>query len=223
MPRHITRGRIAPWASVAVLLLLGGGAAAASVLTAPTSSPPTSAEVPSSSTTSGPPVSSASPPTSPGSIPTFTPPSTVPYAPPPPGALTTRIELPSTSLVAGSTVRGNLVVTNHTDRTFNLTEGCRPYWAVGLRSSTIAFNPAIPTVCALVPFWVYPGTNRLPFKLLVSYPACSSGPQGATPTLPACPGGTALPPLPPGNYEAVLVSGTAALRAAPVDVEVVAG
>lgn len=230
MPDRPRIRRRTPWVAVAGLVLLAGSAAAASALTASAhsaSGPEVPSTVPAPTvptstvpTTTGPPGSSIPAPVPPS--PTLTLPTTVPYSPPPPGALSTRIELPSRTLVAGSTVDGALVVSDHTDRSYNLTQGCRPYWAVGLQSATIPFNPAVPAICGLAPFWIHPGDNRLPFTLIVRYQACSSGSQGtAGTTLPPCGDAGALPPLPPGTYQVVLVSGSPALSAPAVDVVVV--
>ena len=166
-------------------------------------------------------VSATTPPTSTTTSSTTTT-TTTPYSPPLPGALSTTIELPSTTVVAGSTVSGTLVVTNHTDETFNLTQGCKPFWWVGLQSSTIPFNPRYPTPCSLAPFYVSPGVNRLAFTMMASYLGCSTTPQETSPTWPSCLANGQPPPLPPGSYEAVLVSQTPALSAQLVDVEVVA-
>jgi len=141
---------------------------------------------------------------------------------PPAGALSSVIDLPSTTLEAGTTVDGDLVVTNHTDKTINLTQGCKPFWSVGLQSPTVPFNPAEPTVCELAPFLLAPGANRLPFELRVRYLGCSTDSESTSPSYPPCVG-TEPRPLPPGSYEAVLVSESPALDAAPVNVEVVAG
>jgi len=159
---------------------------------------------------------------------TATPPSTstttttTPPSLPPAGALSTSIELPSTTVVAGSTVSGTLVVDNHTNETFNLTQGCKPFWWLGLQSATIPFNPRYPTPCEPAPFYMNPGANRLPFTMTASYLGCSTTPQETSPTWPSCLANGQPPPLPPGSYEAVLVSQTPALSAQLVDVEVVA-
>lgn len=118
--------------------------------------------------------------------------------PPPAGALSSVIALPSTTLVAGSTVNGALVVTNHTNGTINISTGCKPFWQVGLQSPTMPFRPVEPAICELAPFLLAPGENRLPFQLEV--PSSFS----------------------PGSYQAVLVSQSPSLTATPVDVEVVA-
>lgn len=141
---------------------------------------------------------------------------------PPAGALSSVIDLPSTTLVAGTTVDGDLVVTNHTDKTINLTQGCKPFWSVGLQSPTIPYNPVEPTPCEPAPFLLAPGANRLPFELRVRYLGCSTNSESTSPSYPPCVG-TEPPPLPPGSYEAVLVSQSPSLSAAPVNVEVVAG
>lgn len=138
---------------------------------------------------------------------------------PPARALSSVIDLPSTTLVDGTTVDGDLVVTNHSDKTINLTEGCKPFWSVGLQSPTIPFNPMEPTVCELTPFLLAPGANRLPFSFQVRYLGCSTNPESSSLSDPPCVG-TEPPPLPPGSYEAVLVSQSPALSAAPVNVEI---
>jgi len=167
-------------------------------------------------------VTAATPTSSTTSTPTTTT-STTPYSLPPSGALTTSIELPSSTVVAGSTVSGTLVVTNHTDESFNLTQGCKPFWWVGLQSATIPFNPRYPTPCEPAPFYVSPGINRLPFTMTASYLGCSTTSQGSSSTFPACLENGQPPPLPPGPYQAVLVSQTSALSALAVNVQVVAG
>jgi len=219
------RGAALPLMTVVIFLTLVAGAAVGSAMTAPaqssfTAAPTTPVPLP----TTVPPPTSTEPPTTTTvpAPPTSTVPSTTITVPigsvPPAGALSSAIELPTTTLVGGSTVSGVLVVTNHTDKTINLTETCSPDWEVGLQSATIPFNPAFPADCSTGPFLLQPGTNRLPFTLDVSYNACTNG-GGASPSVPPCLTG-GIPPLPPGPYQAILV-GPSALSAKPVDVEVV--
>ena len=118
-------------------------------------------------------------------------------------------------------VSGTIVVSNHTGQTFNLTQGCAPGWTVGLQSATIPFTPAETLPCESAPFLLNPGVTRLPFELQVRYEGCSTNPSNASVNVPPCIG-TEPPPLPPGPYQAVLVSDTEALHADPVNVEVVA-
>jgi len=145
----------------------------------------------------------------------------VPASAPPGPSLTTSIELPTT-LVSGSTVTGTLVVTNNSVDTINLNaHGCHPHWGIGLSSPSIPFQPAFTTECSTAPFLLSPGANRLPFTVSVTYGACAY-PGYASATTPLCLPGNRLPPLPPGQYQAVLASEATELHAAPVTVEVVA-
>ncbi|MHB8438952.1 MAG: hypothetical protein ACYDD4_07300 [Acidimicrobiales bacterium] len=143
-------------------------------------------------------------------------------ASPAPGVLTTTIELPSTTLVAGTTVPGTLVVRNDTVSTINLTQGCRSFWAVGLQSPAVPFKPAFPALCSTDPLLIVSGTNRFPFELHVAYSSCAMAPGGAGGGAPPC-GANDMPPgLPPGRYQVIVVSETPVIHAEPLSVTVIA-
>lgn len=106
--------------------------------------------------------------------------------PPAPG-LSDRLVFAAHHVAVGRTLKGNLVVTNHTARPINLNQGCGPYWAVGLVGSKVAQSPAFTSACSLRPLFMQPGVNRFPVTADTTY--VGAGSAG---------------PLPPGTYYAFL-------------------
>jgi hypothetical protein len=142
--------------------------------------------------------------------------------------LRVRIELNSDTIVAGSTMKGRLVVDNTTNQEINLAPtGCWPHWAVTLRNSEFVNSPPFKLNCETGQWLVAPGENWWPFTIDGSYVSCTRAPHPPS-RVPICPPETSpldnTPPLRPGAYEAVLVSdGRGFLPyATPVPVQVVA-
>jgi hypothetical protein len=125
--------------------------------------------------------------------------------------LTTRIELSSSTVVAGSKVHGTLVIDNNTDHSVSLdTPGeCAGKWAVALTSPTASQNPGWTLECAMgLSASLAPGAHRFPFTIYATYSGCTNDTSpGAVDTV-HCLSGPAgrIPPLPPGDYEAALVT-----------------
>ena len=122
--------------------------------------------------------------------------------------LTARISLPATEIASGSRLSGVLVLTNPTGSpvSFLTRGGCRPGWAVGLENDEIRFNPAFGASCEPGPLVVPPGASELPFTMTTTYGGCVQDAASATADSPACSPTGETPPLPPGEYRAVLVS-----------------
>jgi hypothetical protein len=143
--------------------------------------------------------------------------STTTTAPPLPGgyglvapdpSLTDRMTLSPTRVSSGHSVDGTLVVVNHGTVPVNLTHVCRPDFEVALTNSNYVPQVAWAADCLARPFIIVPGVNRLPFQVTTMYLACAQ--SGLSPNDPAClPTGS--PPLPVGNYVAVLVGNGLAL------------
>jgi hypothetical protein len=140
--------------------------------------------------------------------------------------LSVRIELPSHTLVSGSSLNGTLVVDNPTSTPIDLSpQNCWQKWAVTLETSSFVNEPLYAQDCRTGPWLVAPGTTRWRFTVVGTYYHCS---QSAHPLRgePRCPPGsnTNTPPLPPGDYSAVLVADSPGflLDAPPVPVQVVA-
>jgi hypothetical protein len=134
-------------------------------------------------------------------------------APPPPG-LSGRIELRSSTLVAGSTERGVFVIVNNTDAPMALTTGgpvaCKPGWAVILTNAQLPQEAAFTTSCVPRPLTVPVGETRLPFTLRSAYQTCSETGNAQGVLTPPCVkdanGLDVSPPLPPGDYRATFFS-----------------
>ncbi len=124
-----------------------------------------------------------------------------------PQRFSVRIELPTTSIVAGSTVTGHLVIVNNSGAPLRLLsggrQGCTPKWAVVLANRKFPAGFAFTSECGAKPLVVRRGMNRFPFELRASYSHCGgTGVQGAV--KPAClPPPIVLPPLPADEYHAV--------------------
>ncbi|HTK15149.1 MAG TPA: META domain-containing protein [Acidimicrobiia bacterium] len=130
--------------------------------------------------------------------------------------VTARIELPSTTMTAGSTMTAHVVVENDTGHDVRAT-GCGSLFGVGLRNAHIPQDVIFP-LCA-EEFTIPVGESSYPVPVLAEYYACdAAGDQG----LPRClPDGT--PPLPPGVYQATLYQASPVVPAPPpIDVTVTA-
>jgi len=134
------------------------------------------------------------------------------------------IELPSNVMVAGSELRGHLVIDNNTGAVVKLPRGnggCTPQWTVSLGNDKIPPIEAFPAMCGLRKLVLRPGQNSLPFTLLARYDHCGgTGPNG--PLKPACIGSPPQPPpLPADDYRAILTGTLGGLPTpAPVPVRV---
>jgi hypothetical protein len=124
-------------------------------------------------------------------------------------ALTARIELPGDTFVAGAPVHGTLIVENDTGNVVTLprdSNGCRIPWVVELTNygSVPVAPPIVRSVCLPRAVVLTPGASEFAFTLLTAYSNCTPlKPVGdAVACLPGANRGP--PPLPPGDYTAVL-------------------
>jgi hypothetical protein len=138
-------------------------------------------------------------------------------SPVPTDPLSTRISLSTTSIASGERLAGVLTVTNRTDEPITLTlgGGCRPKWAVVLANEQIRTEPVFTLECATQPMVIAPGRSDLPFTVTSTFGACTPDASRATSQVPLCRPDGAMPPLPPGEYDAVLVSQSPDLPAPP--------
>jgi hypothetical protein len=144
--------------------------------------------------------------------------------------LSAHIELASTTITAGASEPGYLVVENDTGRELQLSSGenCYRTWAVVLRNSTIQ-QTAVPRYdCRYKQVIVARGETKLPVTLDARYSGCDTAGQRHDRLTPKCVldenGLFTGPPLPAGDYEATFFSDVAAhfVYVAPVPVHVVA-
>jgi hypothetical protein len=120
--------------------------------------------------------------------------------------MTVRISLSLPQAVAGTTIKGYLVITNP-GPAVNLTDlepsGCKPGFTIYLTNGTISNEAPSTADCVGAAFVIAQGTTTLPFSLSTSYTGCTSESAETTPNIPLClPSG--MPPLPPGTYQAVI-------------------
>ena len=131
--------------------------------------------------------------------------------------LTARIELPLTTVAAGTTLQGYLVVSNTTGATAHVLDGdCQPKWGVSVTNAHVPPNSAFTADCRLAPLDLPIGETRLPVTVYTSYSGCQQGSAAGTGStiFPAClPSGP--PPLPSGDYTAVLVGNIPGLTPPP--------
>jgi hypothetical protein len=143
----------------------------------------------------------------PATVSTTRPPSTVAQQP----DLVVSIELPSNTVVAGSQLHGTLVIDNTTGHAVPLdTPGeCAGKWAVELTSPTASQHTAWTLECArgkTVP--LAPGASRFPFTITTTFSSCTNSTGPGSLDIVHCLSGPAggIPPLPPGDFEAALVT-----------------
>lgn len=138
--------------------------------------------------------------------------------------LTDRLVLQQTHVTAGTPIKGWLVVTYRGRAPINLNRGCRPHYAVVVTNHRFPPDVAFPADCSTAPFVIRPGQNRLAVTVITTYDRCAQVASQATSSMPAClQGRQIMPPLPPGQYEAVLVGDGLPLPApAPIPVSLAA-
>jgi len=120
-----------------------------------------------------------------------------------PAGLTDSIHLDKSRVVAGSTVKGTLIVTNASGHSINLLyRGCRPSYGIALTNGTIIARPAVAASCRSAPLVLNRGETKLSMYMITTYGSCTSGPPSAK--VPQCAANGNIPPLPSGRYLAVL-------------------
>ena len=132
--------------------------------------------------------------------------------------VTARIELSSTTMTAGSSMTGHVVVENDTGHSVRAT-GCHGLFGVGLQNAEIRQELGFPSCAEAITIPV--GESSYPVIVLAEYYSCdAAGDQGLQRCLPN--GGA--PPLPPGIYQATLFQDSPVAPAPPpIDINVVAG
>jgi hypothetical protein len=121
--------------------------------------------------------------------------------------LTTRIVLSRTHVVEGSPIKGFVVVINR-GKLLKLWDHsgpleCTPGYAVTLTNRRFPPDAAFFADCGTRPLVIPSGVTRLPVTVITTYQGCS--PSNASKTIPKCLSGRRMPPLPAGQYRAVLV------------------
>jgi hypothetical protein len=116
-----------------------------------------------------------------------------------PAPMSARVVLPSLAMTAGSSMTGRAVVDNNTGHAIRAW-GCLTLFQVALVSGT--YQPAVAWLTCAQTFTIPAGESSYRVTVEASYLQCHQGrPQG---TVRACLPGGQPPPLPPGDYHAVL-------------------
>ena len=133
--------------------------------------------------------------------------STTTVTQPPPVAvapLSSRIELPSETIVAGSTMHGTLIIENNTGAPVAQSRCPDDRWQVYITNGVAASGPA-PDIaviykCDRNPPDLPVGETKLPFTFDASYDHCAPAADSYPPTPKCLPGDNIMPPLPAGDY-----------------------
>ena len=110
--------------------------------------------------------------------------------------LSARIVLPVSTMAAGSSISGKIVVENNTGHAL-LATGCKSLFAVALGNDRI--SPDVVWRSCLQTFTIPEGESSYPVIVTASYSTCSP---------PLCTDGSLSPSLPPGDYRAMLFQQT---------------
>jgi hypothetical protein len=129
----------------------------------------------------------------------LSPASTVPPQPKTKGLVAARLDLPSRTIAAGSSMVGRVVVDNDTRHALHV-GGCGSLFAVALASDT--YHPDVLWRLCLQPFTIPTGQSSYPVTIEARYLWCSANASQAV--LRACRASGQPPALPPGNYQARL-------------------
>jgi heat shock protein HslJ len=131
--------------------------------------------------------------------------------------VTARMELPSTTMTAGSSMSARVVVENNTGHPIRATK-CGSFFQIGLQNTEIKWHAIWPQ-CA-VSFTIPVGESTYPVTVIAAYATCGATPG---PDFPKCATGPqpGPPPLPPGNYRATLFQSSPIVSLPlPIDVKV---
>ena len=109
-----------------------------------------------------------------------------------------RVVLSARTVAAGGSLTGRVIVTNRTGEPVEGV-GCRNIFQVALRSNEV--KPEVAWLLCAETLSIPPGRSTYPVTVAASHLTCSSTPSSE---IPQCLPGGGLPPLPPGDYRAVL-------------------
>jgi hypothetical protein len=123
--------------------------------------------------------------------------------------LTDRLELAKTRVVAGTTIRGQLVVVNQ-GKPFSVADACGGGPAMVILIGSLARqDPVIPACATVAATDIAHGATKVAVTITTTYSGCSSEagqPQGQPITTPPCmPPPQVIPPLPAGRYRTQVV------------------
>jgi hypothetical protein len=125
------------------------------------------------------------------------------------GRVTTDLSLDTTTVPAGTTIKGYLVVHNPGPQIDLNTVGggplhCHPGFGVTLSSPTVPpQEPAFAADCSSAKLLVGHGTVRLAVTVITTYESCTNDPSGVSRRTPSC-DADGMPKLPPGTYTATV-------------------
>ena len=118
---------------------------------------------------------------------------------PTPPPVSVEVDLPLDTMRTGTTATAQVVVQNNTGQPLEV-RGCGSPFALALTSPSYQPEVAVPTCASMISF--PPGRSTYTLELSANYLACRTSPS-PTATVACLPSG-GIPPLPPGDYQAVL-------------------
>ena len=118
-----------------------------------------------------------------------------------PTTVSARLEVPDT-IESGDQVDAALIIDNNTGADITI-PGCGPMWAIVLTNTAHPPDIAFLLPC-LPPLVIRTGQTRFPSVLRASYSTCTARPAGGDDPTPPCLD-SGPPPLPTGEYQAVVV------------------
>ena len=121
-------------------------------------------------------------------------------------AVTIRIMLPRTRVVAGPTINGTALITNNTSKTITVEACAADGWIdVGLVNHKITFDPATSSVACAPTVHLTPGLNRMPITVTTTFQSCSPTDAHISVNHPRCTS-TGMPLLPVGHYTTKVIT-----------------
>jgi len=134
--------------------------------------------------------------------------------------VTARVALPSTTMTAGSSMTGHVIVENNTGGALHAI-GCIDHFSVSLNNAKI--HQVWGAAECLGTFTFPAGESSYQVTVQATYLGCGGSPLGDNPPCVNVHGHTEPPPLPPGDYEAKLFqSGNVVPTPPPITVRVTA-
>jgi heat shock protein HslJ len=126
--------------------------------------------------------------------------------------VTARIVLRSTTMTGGSSMSGHVIVDNNTGHVLHVA-GCGSLFAVALGNAKIKPNPAFASCRQIVTIPIRQSSYTVTVR--ATYLGCGGTPLGDNPACVTTNGHTALPRLPPGEYDATLFQSSNVVQTPP--------
>jgi hypothetical protein len=127
-----------------------------------------------------------------------------------------RVALRHSRVVAGQPIKGTVILTNTTSRTFTVESCAQNGWLqIGLKGRGYTYRAISTLIACPSSIRLVPGANRFPVTVLTTYESCLQPGGESVTSLPACTS-TGPPPLAAGRYSTtVYIMGLPQMTGAP--------